>query len=162
MPLELIFSNLLLLNNSKILSGIMLVVMNFGSRYVVGDLSHTQNALLSSELFKFIIIYAIFFVGTRDIVIAFIMAIIYVIVIDGILNEKRRFCIIPQKFIKTPTNQVTDEDYHKAKQIMLSYDKQKASVNTEESFLSLKGSNTPTIHELYKNNLDVLSKSSKK
>lgn len=151
MSFDLLLSNLMILNNSKILSGVMLLLMNFGSRFVVGDLSHTQNAFLSSEFFKFIIIYAIFFVGTRDIFIAFAMALIYIILVDGILNEKRRFCIIPNKYIVNPSN-VSSEDYAKAKKIIENYESRAPLLSDNNTLLQ------NDIHYIYKANLNILQR----
>lgn len=125
---------LLFLNQSKVLWGVSMIMLQFGSRYILGDLGKSHEYILSHEITKKIIILAIFFVATRDIAISFILTIAYVIIIDGILHEKRKFSLIPKQMInEMQSNPISTEDYNKAKKIIEMYDEQKhQSTNTSE------------------------------
>jgi ABC-type multidrug transport system fused ATPase/permease subunit len=150
---DLFFQNLMYFNNSKILAGISIVLMNIGSRYIISDLGIIHNKILSSEIFKKIIIFAMFFVATRDILIAFMLAISYVIIVDGILHEKRKFCIVPKKYIEQEQKNISEQEYLKAKNIIIKYDsqnkKEKEIVNSEENYINT--------YDIYKNNLNILN-----
>lgn len=148
-----------LLNNSKILAGLSIILMNLGSRYVISDLGIIHNKILSSELFKKLIIFAIFFVATRDIMISFMLTISYVLIIDGILHEKRKFCIIPKEYIKDIQQQISDQDYNKAKDIIIKYEsKQVTSENKQENINDkLFINDNLNIYETYKKNLLILN-----
>ena len=65
-----------------------------------------------------------FFVATRNISIAFLLTIFYIIIIDGILHEKRRFCLIPKKYINNSA--VSSVEYNKALEIIDKYNKDNA------------------------------------
>lgn len=85
---------LLTLNNNKILWGLSMILLNMGSKYVIGDLGKTHETLMKSELFKKVILMAMFFVATRDVVTSFLLTVLYVILIDGILHERRNFAVV--------------------------------------------------------------------
>jgi hypothetical protein len=82
------------LNGNKIVWGVSMIILNMGSKYVIGDLGKTHELLMKNELFKKIILMAMFFVATRDVIISFLLTVLYIIVVDGILHEKRNFAVI--------------------------------------------------------------------
>lgn len=88
-----------LANNNRIVWGLTMLLMNFGSRYLVGDLGKAHDAILSNQVVKKLIIFSLFFVATRDVLTAFLLTIAYIIIIDGILHENSKFCIVPRKVI---------------------------------------------------------------
>ena len=94
-----IFETIALANNNKLFWGLTMLLMNFGSRYIVGDLGKSHEKILTNHIVKKAIVFSLFFVATRDIIIAFILTIVYIIVIDGILHDKSKFCIVPKKLI---------------------------------------------------------------
>lgn len=108
-----------LLNTSKIFGGISMLLINLGSRHVIADLGFAHEKILTNEYVKVIIILAMFFVATRDIIISFCLTVLYIIIIDGLLHEKRSFCIIPEKFKKGSPSK---NEYDKARQTVLTYE----------------------------------------
>jgi hypothetical protein len=108
-----------LLNNNKIVTGLAMLFLNVGAKYVQADLGKVHEMLLSNEYVKKIIVFCLFFVATRDISIAFLLTIFYILVIDGMLHEKRKFCLIPRKFIN---NSVNNDEYEKAKAVVKMYE----------------------------------------
>jgi hypothetical protein len=136
---------LIALNNSKIFWGVSMILLNMGSRYIIGDLGKTHEKILTSEIFKKIILLSMFFVATRDVITSFLLTVVYVIVIDGLLHEKNNFYIIKEKPVddKLPSHQ----EYEKAKTIVTSYETM--SNNNPPSSL-------PDKYENYINNLYLL------
>lgn len=112
-----------IVNNSKISAGLALLMLNVGAKYVQGDLGRVHDAILSNEYVKKIIVFCLFFVATRDIAVAFLLSVFYIIVIDGILHEKRKFCIVPKKYIEK--GQVSSQDYKRAQDIIQKYESEK-------------------------------------
>jgi hypothetical protein len=94
--LPVLFEYIDFLNGNKFVWGLSMLLLNFGAKYVVGDLGKIHEAILANEITKKIIIFCLFFVATRDIITAFILSVIYVFVIDGLLHENRKFCIVPK------------------------------------------------------------------
>lgn len=107
------------LNNSKITAGIAMLMLNLGARYVQSDLSKAHDLVLSNEYVKKVVVFCLFFVATRDFKIAFVLTIFYIIVVDVILHDKRKFCLVPKKYIQ---NKYTEADYTKAKDIIKDYE----------------------------------------
>jgi len=84
----------LMINNSKIAAGIAMIAMNFGSRFVVTDVSKFQEQVLQSALAKQFVLLCIFFVATRDIMIAFMMTAAFYVVVFGLFNENKKYNVL--------------------------------------------------------------------
>jgi uncharacterized membrane protein (DUF485 family) len=110
------------LNNSKFFSGALMILMNLGSKYVGLELSEFQDEFLSKKVIRRIIIFTIFFISTRDIVISIVLTGIFIIFIGGILNDNSKFCLIKKNNPKTKL--INKDDVIKAKKIISKYEKQ--------------------------------------
>ncbi len=95
-----------------------------------------------------------FFVATRDILAAFVLTILYIIIIDGLLHEKRKFCIIPKKYLENITKKdVTQQEmnqYLQAKQIVMAFELNKSKQVSQESI-------NKSSYETYVDNLKLLN-----
>jgi hypothetical protein len=136
-----------LLNNNKFVWGITMLLLNFGSRYVIADLGKFHEAVLSNEYFKKIVIFSMFFVATRDILTAFLLSVLYVIIIDGILNERRKYCIVPSKYKNIS---VSEKEYLDAKKIIEKYESVVVSEEETKQAYKEKYSN---VYNIYENNI---------
>jgi hypothetical protein len=92
------FSGLKILNDSKFFAGLVILIMNIGSKYITVDLSKTQENYIKYSLGRQILIFAIIWMGTRDIVTSLIMTIIFILFADYLFNEHSRYCIIPEQY----------------------------------------------------------------
>ncbi len=88
-----------LANNNRVIWGLTMLLMNLGARYIAADLGKSHEKIFSSQFVKKLIIFSLFFVATRDILLSFLLSILYVIIIDGILHENSKFCIVPKSVI---------------------------------------------------------------
>jgi hypothetical protein len=86
------------LNDSKFFAGIVMLVMNIGSKYAVVELSHTQETFMKYTLGRLLLIFSILWIGTRDILISLILTAVFVALVDYLFNENSRYCIIPEKY----------------------------------------------------------------
>lgn len=118
-----------ILNNNKIIWGVTMLLLNMGSKYVMADLGKIHEKVLTNEIAKKIIIFSMFFVATRDFLIAFILSVFYVLLIDGVFHENRNFSLITAK---TPDIVITEEQYKKAQETINIYESQRKTteVNT--------------------------------
>jgi len=140
---------LILLNNNKILWGVTMLLLNVGSRYVVADLGKFHESILTNEYVKKIILFSMFFVATRDIVTAFLLTILYIFIIDGLLHEKRKYCIVPNKYKNMNVHTVDEKQYLEAKQKILIYE--------QDNKKSLSDKKTYDIYEKYTSKVNVLN-----
>ena len=65
------------LNTSKYFAGIMMLLLNLGSRFLVRELSETQEQFLNNTIIRRFIIFTIVFIATRDVWVAFILTSIF-------------------------------------------------------------------------------------
>lgn len=142
-----------LLNNNRMFWGVTMLLLNLGSRFVVADLGKFHETILTNEYFKKIILFSMFFVATRDILAAFVLTILYIIVIDGLLHEKHKFCIIPKKYIYDIQNKqdINENQYLQAKQLVLAYEIKDKKIQQDIP-------KTSSSYETYINNVKLLNK----
>ena len=79
------------LNNSKLLMGLAMLLLNVGSKYIEIGLSRTQEQALRNALGRELLIFAVVFTATRDIVTSVLMTAAFVILSTFIFNENSRF-----------------------------------------------------------------------
>ena len=94
------------INTSKIAAGAAMLMLNIGSKYVSVGLSKTQEAYLTTSLARLLIVFAVTFIGTKDIVTSLILTVMFFVFADYIFNENSRFCVIPRKFQKQIANEI--------------------------------------------------------
>ena len=85
------------LNNSKLFAGIIMILLNLGSRYIAQELSDTHEELLNNVIIRRIIVFTVAFTATRDIIISLILTAAFVILVSGIFNENSKYYILPRK-----------------------------------------------------------------
>lgn len=97
------------LNGSKIFAGIMIIILQISSRFFTIRLSKTMESYLKHTFSRQVLIFAIAWMGTRDIYIAFGITILFTFAMDCLLNEECRYCILPESF-KDYHIKLADED----------------------------------------------------
>ena len=86
------------LNQSKLFAGLMIIILNVSSKYVNLKLSKTIESYLKHTFNRDILVFAISWMGTRDIYIAFMIMIMFIIFVDFVFNEESKFCCLPEYF----------------------------------------------------------------
>jgi hypothetical protein len=76
------------LNTNTMFSGIMMLLLNVGSRYVTHEFSSNDEEYSQNILLRRIAIFAICFVGTKDLVISLILTAGFVILAGGLFRGK--------------------------------------------------------------------------
>ena len=85
------------INTSKLFIGITMIMLNVGSKYVDFKFTKSQEKLLKEGLAREILIFAIVFMGTRDVVYAILLTAAFIILSEYAFNEKSKYCLIPEK-----------------------------------------------------------------
>ena len=83
------------INQSKLFMGIVMLLMNVGSKYVEFGFSKTQEEALRNGIGREILIFAIIFLGTHDIIISILMTAAFIILSDHLFNEDSAYCLAP-------------------------------------------------------------------
>lgn len=138
--LEYLHSNIKRINDSKIFAGIMIITLNIVSRFVNIKLSKSVESYLKYTFSKYVLVFTIAWMGTRDIYIAFTIMMIYLIIIDYLLDDESMFCILPEEFKNYhqelldndgENEDVSEEDIKKAEKVLEKAKKQNKSANVE-------------------------------
>jgi len=79
------------LNTSTLFGGIMLLLLNLGSRFIIHEVSHDDNEYSRNLIIRRLAIFAVCFVGTKDFVISVILTAAFVIISAGFLRGKGPF-----------------------------------------------------------------------
>ena len=85
-------------NNSKFFAGIMMLLVNIGSRYVTLKFSKSQEEYIKSKIAREFLIFAIIWMATRDLFTSIVMTASFIILADYLFNENSQFCVLPEKF----------------------------------------------------------------
>lgn len=123
--IKIIFEYLGRLNNSKFFAGLVMILLNIGSKYITIELSKSQEEYLKNNVGRQILIFAISWMGSRDILVALALTGIFTVLTNHLFNEESKFCIIPQKYRKFEhlldldnDNIVSDEEIKKAQEVL--------------------------------------------
>ena len=95
---DIFVEHLYALNNSKFFAGIIMLIMNIGSKYITLELSKSQEDYVKYTLGRQILVFAILWMGTRDIVVALVLTCVFIVFADYLLNDNSKYCIIPEKY----------------------------------------------------------------
>jgi hypothetical protein len=79
------------LNTSTVFSGVMLLLLNVGSRFIVHELSDSDDEYSQNLLLRRLTIFAVCFVGTKDFVTSVILTAAFVILCAGLFRGKGPF-----------------------------------------------------------------------
>jgi len=86
------------INKSKIFAGLMIIIINVAAKFVNLKLSKNVELYLKHTFSKQILIFAIAWMGTRDIYTAIAITLIFIFLVDYIFNEKSSLCCLPESF----------------------------------------------------------------
>lgn len=119
--LGLVDSNINWLQSSKYFAGLMMLLLNLGSKYISIDITPFQESVLGSKLFRRFMVFVVFFVATRDIKVSLISTCVFIIVFMGIFNEDSSYCLIPNAKSQKP---ITKDEYHLAQSVVERYNRE--------------------------------------
>ena len=72
------------LNNSKFFAGVIMILLNVGSKFISIQFSKSTEEYLKMSLSKQILVFAMAWMGTRDIVTALLLTAVFVILSEYI------------------------------------------------------------------------------
>ena len=84
------------LNENKYFIGFSMILLNIGARFIIDELDDDLRKIVSEKYIRRLFIFCSFFMATKDIFKAFILTVIFVIIINEFLatekdeNEKQQ------------------------------------------------------------------------
>ena len=78
-----------LLNDNKFFLGVMLILLNIGSRHLVDEFSIEPKEYSRNLILRRLAVFAVCFVGTRDVIISLLLTAGFVILAQGVSSHSR-------------------------------------------------------------------------
>jgi len=86
------------LNSSRFFAGLVMLALNIGSKYITIDLTPAQKKHLQHRYARQALVFAISWMGSRDILKAFALTAIFNVLSGHLFHEESPYCIIPNKY----------------------------------------------------------------
>lgn len=84
----------LILSTNPFFIGLSVMMMNIGSRFILSDLTQSQIHFFNNKFVKYLIVFCMFFIYTKDFLSSIILSFIFFVTLFGVFNENSRFNII--------------------------------------------------------------------
>lgn len=98
------------MNSSKYFAGFIMILINVGSKFITIKFSKSSEIYLKKSVNKQLLVFAMAWLGTRDIYTALALMLMFVFLSDYAFNEETSLCIVPHKYRVLHTLIDTDED----------------------------------------------------
>jgi len=89
-PLDLVMASV---NSNPYFIGIMMLLLNLGGRFLALEISKDQEKFLSHPIVRRFFLFAVLFMGTRNLVISTGLTIIVIILLGYLFNENSELCL---------------------------------------------------------------------
>ena len=130
------------LNDSKFFAGLVMIMLNIGSRYIIIKFSKTQENYLKNVLSKQIFIFAVAWMGTRDVYMSLIITLIFIALADYAFNEESNFCMLPSSYRnydhildKDGDGVISDDELNKARELVARAEDEKRKKDQKKNIL---------------------------
>jgi hypothetical protein len=75
-----------------------MILLNIGSKFIAIQFSRSTEEYLKMNITKQILVFAMAWMGTRDIYTALILTAVFTVLSDHLFNEESPYCVVPDKF----------------------------------------------------------------
>jgi hypothetical protein len=113
-PLEVSIASF---NTNPYFIGITMLLLNLGGRFLAMEITKEQEKFFQQTWVRGLLLFVVVFVATRNIIVAFWLSIVVMILLRLLLNENSQFYLLgregwkPEKFQDSvPTNALTPEE----------------------------------------------------
>jgi len=90
--------HILYLNNSKFFAGVVMILLNVGSKFIQIQFSKSTEEYMKYSVSKQLLVFSMAWMGTRDIYTALGLTAVFTILSDYLFNEECSLCIVPHKY----------------------------------------------------------------
>jgi hypothetical protein len=130
------------LSGNKYILGLMILLINLGARYIGNEVSEFMHKVLNHKFARRFLIFLVLWMGTRDLVVAGVITISFIILVNTIFNENSDYCILPIQ----NNSSVSKEEYDLAKQLVSKYElanPQQTTTSTSSTLGTMANTNMP-------------------
>jgi hypothetical protein len=94
---DYIHHHIMYLNSSKFFAGVVMILLNVGAKVIPVEFSKSASEYLKFSITKQVIVFAMAWMGTRDIYASLVLTAVFVILSDHLFNEESSYCVVPHK-----------------------------------------------------------------
>ena len=139
--LNFIHNHIMFLNNSKFFAGVVMILLNVGSKFITIQFSKSTEEYLKMNVTKQLLVFAMAWMGTRDIYTALVLTAVFTVLSDHLFNEESPYCFVPHKYrvlnkIMDTNNDgiVTDDEINNAIAILEKAKRDKERMKQKQMF----------------------------
>jgi len=139
--LKLIHNAFMTVNNSKLFAGIIMILMNIGSKYITVKFSKSQEAYMRNYIGREILIFAVCWMGTKDIYMSLLLTAAFFVLTQHLFNEESAYCVLPQKYRElhklvdlNGDGEVSQKEINEAVRILKQAKSQKTTTDREKVY----------------------------
>jgi hypothetical protein len=92
------YENIKWINDSKVFAGIVILMLNVSSKFTTVPIGRVMESYLKHTFSKYMLVFAISWMGTRDVFVALFMTFLFAVVMGMLLNEESPFCCMTEGF----------------------------------------------------------------
>ena len=142
--LHYINEHVMFLNSNKFFAGVVMILLNIGSKFIPIQFSKSAEEYLKLSVTKQILVFAMAWMGTRDIYASLVLTAVFVVLSDHLFNDESHLCIVPHKHrilhkIMDTNNDgvVSPEEETEAEKILEKAKKQKLEKQKRDALMQL-------------------------
>ncbi len=105
-----LYDNVKAVNDSKIFAGLVILTLNISNKFITLPMSRTVESLFKHTLSQYVLVFAISWMGTRDVFMATIVTGLFALLMEVFLNENSRFCCLSEGFTSAHVNKLQEEE----------------------------------------------------
>jgi hypothetical protein len=90
--------HIMYLNNSKFFAGVVMILLNIGSKFIQIQFSKSTEEYMKYSVSKQLLVFSMAWMGTRDIYTALGLTAVFTILSEYLFNEESKLCIVPHKY----------------------------------------------------------------
>jgi len=96
--LSYINQHVIFLNNNKFFAGLVMILLNIGSKFIMVEFSKSTQEYMKYTVCKQILVFAMAWMGTRDIYTSLGLTAIFTILSEYLFNEESQLCVVPPEY----------------------------------------------------------------
>ena len=90
--------HIMYLNNSKFFAGVIMILLNVGSKFIQIQFSKSTEEYMKYSVSKQLLVFSMAWMGTRDIYTALGLTAVFTILSEYLFNEECSLCIVPHQY----------------------------------------------------------------
>ena len=139
--IDFINNHIMFLNNSKFFAGVVMILLNIGSKFITIQFSKSTEEYLKMNISKQLLVFSMAWMGTRDIYTALVLTAVFTVLSDHLFNEESPYCCVPEKYRILSTlidtngdNNVSEQEITNAIAVLEKAKSDKQKLNQKQTF----------------------------